>query len=582
MKYIFSKIFGGYLIAIILLTGSILIFTFQSLREHYLSSLEKELYSLNYALEPAITPLLLNKNYSTLDSLVKAQGKKTKTRVTIIATDGEVLADSEKDPKTMENHKYRPEVIAAGDAKNGKSLRYSTTVNESMLYVAVKLVNQNETLGYSRISFFIRDINLILDSLMDRILNIALIVIVISIFVIWIFSRSLTNPIKQLAEAARKVAEGDFDTKVYLKNKDELKNLADSFNYMTEQIKSLFDQISLQKEVLDGIISSIKDGFLVLNFEGKILLNNAGFSHIVKNDENEGKYYWEVLEDPHFSKFVKSIQIEKTSIVRQVEIGNSVFLCSANYLEAQQEILIIMYDITKVKQLETIKKDFVMNVSHELRTPLTAIKGFIETILDSIGGKNKKYLKIINRHTDRLINIVNDLLLLSKLEDTASKLIPKKVKLNKLVGYVLTIFTQKLTDNNLTVEFKIDDDFPQIEADPFKLEQLFVNLIDNAIRFTENGKITIAIEEVADKVKIIFSDTGFGIPKDQLPRIFERFYTVDKSRSRKLGGTGLGLAIVKHIVGLHNGEITVDSEPGKGTTFIILIPKEQVNSNEIA
>lgn len=579
MKYLFTKIFGGYLIAIFLLTGSILLFTFQSLREHYLESMRNDLFNLNYSLQPSILPLIRNNELSKLDSLVKELGGKTNTRITIIGPGGKVLADSEKNPGKMENHKDRPEIILARQSGEGSSLRYSTTVKESMLYCATKLTEGNKILGFSRVSLFIKDINSILNDLMDRILNITLIVIIFSLFVIWIFSRTLTNPIKQLAIASRKVAEGDFDTKVFLKNKDELKNLADSFNYMTEQIKSLFEQITLQKEVLDGIIRSIKDGFLVLNFEGKILLNNAGFAHIVQNDDNEGKYYWEVLRDPHFGEFVTSIQTQKKNLVRQVEIDNRTYLCSANYLEPQEEIVIIMYDITKVKQLETIKKDFVTNVSHELRTPLTAIKGFIETLLDSVSGKNKKYLKIVNRHTDRLINIVQDLLLLSKLEDTASQLITKKVKLKKLVNNILIIYSEKIRENNLEIEFNIDDDFPVIKADSFKLDQLFINLIDNAIKFTENGRIMINIFEQESEVIIEIADTGLGIPQDKLNRIFERFYTVDKSHSRKLGGTGLGLSIVKHIVNLHEGKIEVESEPGRGTKFTIVLPKNPKKVN---
>jgi two-component system phosphate regulon sensor histidine kinase PhoR len=579
MKHIFTKIFGGYLIAIILLAGSILLFTFQSLRDHYVKSLENELFSLNYAFEPSITPLILKNDFIQLDSLVKAQGKKTNSRITIISIDGEVLADSEKDPRIMENHRDRPEILAAIADSMGNSIRYSTTVKESMLYTAIRLTHKGRLLGFSRVSFFVKDIDMILDDLMDRIFNITFIVLIISLFVIWFFSRSLTNPIKQLAEASRRVASGDFNTKVSLKNKDELKYLADSFNYMTQQIKSLFEQISLQKEVLDGIISSIKDGFLVLDLDGKILLHNAGFSSIVKNEDLKGKYYWQVFQKESFDEFVRQIQNVKKSILQQVEFDDKTFLCSANYLEAQKEIIIIMYDITKVRQLETIKKDFVMNVSHELRTPLTAIKGFIETLMDSMSGTNKKYLKIINRHTDRLINIVQDLLLLSKLEDAASKLIPKKVKMKKLVENILIIYTQKIEENNIKIDFIIDEDFPKIEADPFKLEQLFINILDNAIKYTANGSIRIEILEKTENIEIRFIDTGVGIPKDDQSRIFERFYTVDKSRSKKLGGTGLGLSIVKHIVGLHNGMINVESEPGRGTVFIITLPKKQYDQD---
>ena len=232
-----------------------------------------------------------------------------------------------------------------------------------------------------------------------------------------------------------------------------------------------------------------------------------------------------------------------------------------------------LYDITKIKNLEKTKKDFVSNVSHELRTPLTAIKGFVETLEETTNDdENKHYLNIIKRHTDRVINIVEDLLLLSELEEESSSLELEDVNLKGLIENILKIFDQRLREKNLVLKFKADKNLPLIKADPFKLEQVFINLIDNAIKYTERGEVMISVSQNDKGLITEIQDTGICIPKEHLSRIFERFYVVDKSRSRKLGGTGLGLSIVKHIVLLHNGKIDVENIPGTGTKFIVTLP----------
>jgi len=214
----------------------------------------------------------------------------------------------------------------------------------------------------------------------------------------------------------------------------------------------------------------------------------------------------------------------------------------------------------------------VINVSHELRTPLTAIKGYVETLNEEADEKSRNYLEIIKRHTDRLINIVKDLLLLSELEEKGFKLQTEKVNLRDLMENILKIFEPELKEKKIEVDLRAEDDFPLIEGDPFKLEQMFINIIDNAVKYTKKGMIKILLKEENRNARIEIQDTGIGIPEEHLNRIFERFYVINKSRSRRLGGTGLGLSIVKHIALLHNGDISVNSMPGKGTTFTILLP----------
>ena len=254
-------------------------------------------------------------------------------------------------------------------------------------------------------------------------------------------------------------------------------------------------------------------------------------------------------------------------------MNNKTFLCSATFLQYKEEITIVFHDITEIKKLQKIKTDFVLNVSHELRTPLTSIKGFIETIeTGTLDDENKHYMGIIKRNTDRLINIINDLLSLSEMEEKGTKLQLETVNLKDIIEHALVVFEQQIQSKGFFVHLSIDPDLPTVQGDPFKLEQVFINLIDNAMKYTEKGGITIEMKSQDKKIVITLQDTGAGISPEHLSRIFERFYVVDKSRSKKLGGTGLGLSIVKHIILLHNGTIKAESTLGHGTTFIITLP----------
>ena len=571
-KSLFSKIFVGYFFLTLIISGLILVFSFNTIKNFYINTLTDTLKNNAFTLELKITPLLYENKIQELNFLVKNLDKNINTRITIINPDGVVLADSEEDPKIMENHKNRPEIQNALKGKIGKSLRYSYTFNNKMLYVAMPIENEGKILGVLRLSLFLTQIDSLFGDLKIKIFEIVLIIVILSLLVAFIFSRSLTKPIKELVVASRKVAKGDFNVKVLLKNEDELKELSDSFNNMISQINELFTELSSQKDEMSRIISSMQEGFVVLDKNEIIKLCNENFKKIVSNKSIEGKHYWEVLKEPELNKLIDKIRNEKKSISERIEIYNKTFLCSITFLPIKQDIVVLLSDISKIIELEKVKKDFIVNISHELKTPLTAIKGFIETLEEEENIKNKDYVNIIRRHTDRLINIVNDLLFLSKLEEKDEKLEIEKVDMQELISKILKMFEQKLKSKNLRLKFEITDELLLISVDPFKIEQMFINLIDNAIKYTDEGEISISLERKDKSLKIEIKDEGIGIPKEHLPRIFERFYVVDKSHSRKLGGTGLGLSIVKHIILLHNGSIDVESSPGKGTKFIIILP----------
>lgn len=571
----FFKSLQGYVLITLLLAALVFIFSLSIIKTHYISTLSNDLEHLSTALLLRLTPLVEKNAADSLDAIAKELGATINTRITVIDPQGRVLADSKENPEDMDNHRWRPEIAQALDGEAGTSVRFSRTVKKDMLYVAVPMFKQGEIIGVVRTSLFLDDINTLLNALGMRILLICAIIAAASLILAVLFSRNLSKPIRELVHASRRLAVGDFNVTVLFKRRDELKELADSFNDMVLQIKTLFNEVSLEKEALNTVIASIQEGVLVLDKHGRIVLCNDGFRKITDLLPVEGKYYYEVIRTPKLGQLLDTVLQKADAVVHdELRISNRTYVCSATFLSAAQQTVLTLHDITELLGVATMKKDFILNVSHELRTPLTAIKGFVETMEQEGKGQSKRYLDIIKKHTDRLINIVQDLQVLSQLEET-ERIELEKVNLGQLLETIRKLFEQRLKEKGLVFTIDIAQDVSSITADPFKLEQMFINLIDNAIKYTEKGEISLTAEPHDSSAKIRLTDTGVGIPEQHLTRIFERFYVVDKSRSRKMGGTGLGLSIVKHIVQAHNGTIEVSSEVNKGTTFTIILPKSR-------
>ncbi len=574
---VFLRSLIGYVLITVLLAGLVLFFSFQMIRDHYIHSLTNDLKNLGITMRLKIAPLMEGEGVDTLDIAVKRLGAEIETRITVIDPDGVVLADSEEDPQSMDNHRRRPEVAEAMEGKVGQSVRFSRTVKEDMLYVAVPVERNGKVAGILRVSLFLSEINSLLNNLKIKMLQIAAIIIMVSLGIAAFLSKGLSKPIGELVHASRRVAAGDFDVSVLFKKKDELKELADSFNHMVSQIKTLISELSHEKEALDTIISSIREGILVLDKKGKVVLSNDSLQKIAHAESVKDKHYWELIRVPKLGQLIETVQHKEDAVISdEIVIDGRNYMCSATYLSSAEQIVLTLHDITEIVRVTRMKKEFVFNVSHELRTPLTAIKGFVETLEQEKSTKSKHYLDIIKRHTDRLINIVQDLQTLSQLEvEERETLQLEEVNLKDLIEPILKMFEQELKKKNLNVTLNIEENLPNIKGDPFKLEQVFMNLIDNAIKYTEEGGIRISVEHNHSQIKIEIEDSGIGIPKEHLSRVFERFYVVDKSRSRKMGGTGLGLSIVKHIVHAHKGEIRVESEARKGSKFTLFLPKSQ-------
>ncbi|MFH1213192.1 MAG: histidine kinase dimerization/phospho-acceptor domain-containing protein, partial [Candidatus Neomarinimicrobiota bacterium] len=527
-KTFFYRVFSGYLALIIFLTILILIFSFGTVRKQFIESQVSNLQDLNTSLAVSLLPMIEKRDYSKLDELTKSLGQEIKARITVIDTAGKVLADSESDPRTMKNHRRRPEIEQAIAGKIGHSRRFSTTVEKDMLYVASPLLPGGNPIAIIRTSVYLSEIENMLNRIIGRVVKISLLVILIALSAAFLLARRYSRPVGQLVKAAQQVAQGNLETRVNLNTSDELNELANSFNAMTIDLKRLLADIAHQRDELQTIVSAVPSGLLVLNTEGRVAFYNREFQKITALKEPQDKFYWEILREPHFTEFIRQIQTQGVDRTEEIAIGDKTYLCSATALPTGGDIVLIFSDISEMKNIQLLKRDFVVNVSHELRTPLTAIKGFVETLEEEATGDEHHYLTIIARHTERLINIVNDLLTLAEIEDK-NELEFEEVNLPDLIRDTVKIFEERLRAKNLELMVTTDPQVETIKADPFRLQQVFINLLDNAIKYTEKGKIAIRTKREERYCRIEVEDTGSGIPKEHLPRIFERFYIVDKS-----------------------------------------------------
>lgn len=565
------------------------IFIISELKKYDESLTEERLFTTaNLLCEVLKTPIAEGKR-EEIKSLVPELGKKIGVRITIIARDGVVIGDSEHDPATMENHAERPEVIEAVSKGVGKSKRYSITIKKDLFYVAVPLKDKRgEAEAIVRTALPLGFIEKAFSSIKSKIIYIGLILTLFAFLLSLVSSRAITKPLDKIIAASEEIAKGNFNVNIPVADKrGEIGKVNQALGRMAEKLDELFKEVSLEKSQLEAVLSAMSEGVIVVGSDGKVILINRALKDMFGiKDVSFGKPYWEVLRNSEITELVeytlKSRKAEKKEISLFYPVEKYYLASGIPLNSSESGAIVVMFDITEFKRLEKIKADFVANVSHELRTPLTAIKGYVETIeTEAYENTDERdhFLNIIKRHTDRLINIVSDLLVLSEIErkeiswEEEPKTVLEEINFKEIVSSSLEAIKSKIEEKSLRVSLNIKEGLPPYGGDGFLLEQMFINLIDNAAKYTpEGGAIEIGISKLDSQFIIEVSDTGIGIPKEHLPRIFERFYRVDKTRSRKLGGTGLGLSIVKHIVIMHGGKIEVQSEVGRGSRFIITLP----------
>jgi signal transduction histidine kinase len=466
------KFFGAFVFLTLIVVFVLYFFVSLKLQNNFEEKITDKLQSNAVLVGDILTGDLLEHNNGAVQEKIEALAEKLDLRITVIDKQGKVLGDSDEDPALMENHNDRPEIIKAVENGFGQSTRFSDTLEYNMKYVAVRVKNSGDLLGFVRFSLPFSEVQLQLQLIYRTVLFSAIVAIIIALTVAYLLSRSITLPISRMQDAAQRIAKGDFSRKVNIKSKDELGQLAKSLNIMAAELQQRMENL---------------------------------------------------------------------------------------------------------RRMNRIRTDFVANVSHELKTPLTLIKGYIETLQDkAMNDKDKahRFISIIKEHTNRLENIIEDLLSLSELELSKDCLSKTEFNLKKLVDEVTLSFGYTLDSKHHSLSVDLQGHDFRIKADRDKIEQVIVNLIDNAIKYTNQaGKINILLIEHQNDITLIVEDNGIGIPKDDIDRVFERFYRVDKARSREQGGTGLGLGIAKHIILAHKGQISIESEINQGTKVFIKLPK---------
>jgi two-component system phosphate regulon sensor histidine kinase PhoR len=512
-----------------------------------------------------------------LQEQIHQLGTEVDARLTVIDSAGTVLADSRAEPARMENHRLRPEVIAALRDGWGQAIHRSRTLPEAMLYVARRVRTPHGRLLIVRTSVDLQEIRQWAAIINRRILLAAAILLLLALGSSLLFTRSVVQPVFRLQRAAQRIASGDLTVRVPEQRRDELGALARAVNAMTEQLQKLFAAANSERGLLQAIVGSMTEAVLVLDRQHRIVLANPSFEQEFKSTAlsgPDGKFLWETLRSADLQDLVERVIRENRTVAAELRIGLKSFDATAVPLKGERnEIVVVLHDVTQLKALDKVKADLVTNVSHELRTPLTAIKGYAETLEDEVPEPARRFLEIIRRHTDRLIALVNDLLVLSQLESGERQLETEPVDLAEVASDALKLLEKQIADKGLKAEILAAPGLTRVRADRFLLEQAFINLLDNAVKYTATGGIAVRLAPASpNQMRIEIADTGAGIPSESLGRIFERFYVVDKNRSRELGGTGLGLAIVKRIVLAHDGAVAVESGLGQGTVFTILLP----------
>ena len=568
---IFFRTFRGYVIVVLLLSILTPILLFRTVRSRFTGSAYHQLSRTAYALEAAFRPLLLDSASLQMELLAERLGELMDMRITIIDRDGLVLADSRAEPDTMENHRTRVEVIRAFRGEPGMDFRRSATLGRDMIYAAVPIRVGDSIPAVVRTSLFFSDLR---ETMEDVGLNIAAIagaVLVAGLLVAWILSGNITRPIRRMAEVAQRVRRGDFSARSAPTGIRELDGLSTSLNEMIARTDELIGDLTTEKDRSRAILSSIVEGLVVIRGSGLVMEANQAFVELACGGGPVGMDYRQAVTAAPVQEFIGRA-LEGETEGHRLEIGPRCYAASYAQVSDTDQIVFTFRDVTEMANLARMKRDFAVNVSHELRTPLTAIKGFAETLLEDAGPHRRRHLSTILRNTDRLINLVKDVQTLSEMEDPVTRLELEPVDLRKVLKELVPIFADRAAKKGLDLRTEFRDPLPPARADAFRIEQVYVNLIDNAVKYTTEGGITVRCERRGDFLVSVIADTGPGIPAEHQPRLFERFYVVDRARSRRSGGTGLGLAIVKHIVSLHGGWVKLSSSPGAGSIFTFAIP----------
>lgn len=585
-----KKILLTYFFIIILAVIIIGAMSLSLLQTNYLVLLEDKLISNSNIIKEN---LILYDNYKKVDyaNLAKHYSKAINARVTFIDKFGNVIGDSDIDYRNLDNHNNRPEVKDALKGNIGKNKRYSSTLKKDLLYVAIPYKRKDSILSVIRLAIPIDDIRLLNKKLLNYIVVSIITGLAVALMIGYRFVKTFTEPIKELTKATKKILRGNYGEKVFVNSNDEIGILADNFNIMSEKLQLTISEIEEKNSKTRAILTSMINGVIALDNNKKIVFVNPVIESLLGVNEIDlkSKDIFRLINDYNLDRKIENLfdsnRLEKIEIeifmpnYKIVNVySNSIYLNKD--INRKIGTVLIFEDITEIRKFENMRRDFVANVSHELKTPLTSIRGFIETLRNGaieVKGLRNKFLEIIDIEAERLYNLIEDILVLSEIESKGNMTSKEKIIISHEIKNTLSIMNEIAKKKNVLIKKDIDKNLPILYGNKTWFKQMLINLIDNAIKYNkENGKVLVKVTTNKNEVIIKVIDTGIGISEEHLSRLFERFYRVEKARTRQVEGTGLGLAIVKHIVMIFNGNIEVDSKVNKGTEFTITLP---INNN---
>jgi two-component system phosphate regulon sensor histidine kinase PhoR len=580
-------IYPYYLVIIILALVALTWYISHSVRQFYLDNTRSELESIARLVERQVHGYLPERREGEVQRLCVELGTLSGARITVVLPSGTVVGDSDEAPQRMENHADRPEIADALAGITRDVIRYSDTIKQRFMYVAVPVQEDERILGVVRASRSLTAIDESMGWMYTRIVIGGIVVAVVAALVSLLVSRRISRPLDEMKEGVEHFARNELSYRLPVHELKEIAGLAEVMNEMAARLEERIEAVEHQRNEQEAVFSSMVEGLLAVDTEERVIKINRAASGLLGIDieKSNGRTIQEVVRNPDLQKFVARALASSEKVEGDIVLYSDT---TERFLQAHGTPLfntgnrrlgavVVLNDVTRIRRLENVRRDFVANVSHELKTPITSIKGFVETLLEGaihVPGDAEHFLGIIAKQVERMNSIIEDLLLISRTERDVEKdaVRLERGNVKEILEESIQLCEVKSGRKNITLALSCPDALTA-RINPALIEQAVVNLIDNAIKYSDEGSsVEITARHGEGEVLIEVRDRGAGIDKEHLPRLFERFYRVDKARSRKLGGTGLGLAIVKHICQAHGGGITVESTPGEGSTFTIHLP----------
>ncbi len=583
-KRLLWQLYPAYLLLIILSLSAVGVYSSVMLRNVKIKNETENLVRSINILSDLLKQDVSNGNFDSVAEIIKKASIAAGRRFTLILPDGKVIADSEKSPLQMENHADRTEIKQALHGRIGTSRRISPTLGIEMIYAAIGIKHDGKIIAVLRAASPAGRLGNEIKGVYSHLILVAAATAVIAAVLSLMLAHKVSSTFGKMTEGAKRFAAGDFKIHIPVPDLREPGELAETLNAMAISLEERIKTIELQRNELKAVLSSMVEGVLVVDEQQQIKTINNAAANLLGIDPvgAAGQNTVILIRNIELQELVESVM--KTGQTAEKDI--MIYAESPRYVQVHcvslqktggKGVVIVFNDITRIHRLENIRREFVSNVSHELKTPITSIKGFVETLLDGAVDNPqdaRKFLDIIVRQTNRLNAIIEDILSLSRIEQESET---GRMELNRgLIKEVLQSAVSacqiKAAEKQMQIKVECDDNLAA-PINALLLEQAIVNLIDNAIKYSDAEKeISICAAGANGNIEIRITDNGFGIASEHIGRIFERFYVADKARSRTLGGTGLGLSIVKHIVSAHGGKISVQSVLGSGSTFTITIP----------